>query len=82
MAFEDRRYVIIPVTELDNVDFAQVLETAPETCRRSLDGTQTFVKYLGTQPACIDAITTKSPEYTHTQILEILSTSRWTVPHT
>ena len=45
MAFENRRYLIIPASEVNNVDFNQVMETSAETCRYSLDGTKTFVKY-------------------------------------
>lgn len=45
MAFENRRYLIIPASEVNNVDFNQVMETSAETCRYSVDGTKTFVKY-------------------------------------
>jgi hypothetical protein len=77
--FENRKYVIIPAAEIDNVNFAEVLETAPETCRYSLDGTKTFVKYEGIQPASVAAILSKSQEYTHDEILAILATAEWTV---
>lgn len=79
MAFENRKYVIIPAAEINNVNFAEVLETAPETCRYSVDGTQTFVKYEGTMPASVAAITGKSVEYTHSEILDILATTEWTL---
>src|SRR6056300_422828 len=45
MAFENRRYLIIPASEVTNVDFNQVMETSTDTCRYSVDGTKTFVKY-------------------------------------
>lgn len=77
MEFENRKYVIIPATEISNVDFTQVLETAPETCRYSVDGTKTFVKYEGSQPASVYNIVDKSREYTHEEILEILSSLEW-----
>lgn len=80
MAFENRKYVIIPTLQINNVNFAEVLETAPGTCRYSVDGTKTFVKYEGNQPASIAIITGKSPEYTHSEILEILATNEWTNP--
>jgi len=75
--FETRKYVIIPTSELNQIEFAEVLETAPETCRFSADGSKTFVKYDGAQPPSVATITTKSQEYTHTEILDILSTEEW-----
>ena len=37
--YENRKFVIFSVTELDLVDFSQVLETSAETVRKSVDGT-------------------------------------------
>ena len=48
--WDHRHWVIIPVTELDNVDFSQVCETSIDTVRKSVDGTQTFVKWDGDEP--------------------------------
>ena len=76
--FENRRYVIIPATEVNNIDFSEVLETAPETCRYSVDGSKTFVKYEGPQPQSVVDIIDKSQEYTHEEILTILSGPEWT----
>lgn len=80
MAFEDRHYVIIPTSEINNINFNEVLETSAETCRYSVDGTKTFVKYTGDQPPSVAAIMGKSPEYSHSEILEILATDEWTSP--
>jgi hypothetical protein len=77
MAFETRHYVIIPTTEINNINFSEVLETAPGTCRYSVDGTLTFVKYEGIQPSSVAAITGKSQEYNHDEILAILATEDW-----
>lgn len=43
--FPNRRWLVIPTTEVNNVDFNQVLESSPETLRYSIDGTKTFIKY-------------------------------------
>lgn len=43
--FPNRRWLVIPASEVPNIDFNQVHETSPETLRFSVDGTQTFVKY-------------------------------------
>ena len=77
MAFETRHYVIIPTSEIHNISFDEVLETSAETCIYSVDGSKTFVKYEGEQPPSISAITSKSQEYTHDEILYILATAEW-----
>ena len=59
--WDNRHWVIIPVTELDNVDFSQVCETSIDTVRKSVDETQTFVKWDGPEmPATVAALATKS----------------------
>ena len=44
-AFENRRWLVIPVSITGSIDFGQVLESSPENLRLSVDETQTFVKY-------------------------------------
>lgn len=78
--FESRKYVIIAAEEAALVDFNEVLETSAETCRYSVDGLQTFVKYEGNMPQSVVALTSKSGEYTHSEILEILAGPEWTAP--
>jgi hypothetical protein len=77
--FDNRKYVVVFVSELDQIDFSQVMETSVETVRRSVDGTLTFVKYEGEMPSSIAALTNKSQEFTHAQFLVILSGPDWTV---
>lgn len=43
--FLNRRWLVIPTSEVPNVNFSQVLDAGPDSLRYSLDGTQTFVKY-------------------------------------
>lgn len=69
-----KSYVIIDSSEVDSIDFDQVLETSANTLRYSLDGTQTFVKYKGDQPSFLSG----KQEYTHSEILAILATDEWT----
>lgn len=78
MTFDNRHYVIIPSSEVNQVNFNEVLETSAETCRYSVDGSKTFVKYEGNQPESLLAIANKSKEYTHYEIFEILASSEWT----
>ncbi len=76
--YENRRWVIIPVTELPNVNFAEVGETSINTVRKSVNESETFVKYQIPQPPSVVALVTKSQEYTHSEILNILSGPEWT----
>ena len=79
--YANRRFVIFAVTELSTIDFTQVYETSIDTVRKSVDETQTFVKYDMPQPSSVAALTTKSQEYTYDEILTILATPEWTDPN-
>jgi hypothetical protein len=79
--YQNRRFVIFDVTELNLIDFNQVYETSEETVRKSVDGTKTFVKYDIPQPSSVVSLTTKSVEYTYNEILEILNTTEWSEPN-
>jgi hypothetical protein len=76
--YENRKYIIFDVSEINSIDFNCVLETSPETLRKSIDDTKTFVKWGGSTPSCIDLLNTKEGPYTHSEILEILSSASWT----
>jgi len=80
--YPDRRFVIFNVTELNQINFNQVFETSTDTVRKSVDETQTFVKYDMPQPSSVAALTTKSQEYTYDEFLPILTTPKWTAPIT
>jgi hypothetical protein len=79
MAYETRQYVIFNVSELNKIDFSQVLETSAETVRKSVDGTKTFVKWEGEVPSSVLTLTTKGNYLTHEEIIAILATEEWTV---
>jgi len=71
--------MIFNVSELDSVDFTQVLETSKDTVRKSIDETKTFVKWEDEViPTTVNNLTTKEGPYTYTEILNILNTSEWT----
>jgi predicted DNA-binding helix-hairpin-helix protein len=71
-------YIIFNVSELNKIDFNQVLETSVETIRKSVDETKTFVKWDGIEPSFISSLTTKEGPYTYEQMINILSTNEWT----
>ena len=81
MHFEDRHYVIFDLTEVDTIDFSEVMETSADTLRNNLANTQSFVKYESDMPASVAALTTRSQEYTHEEILAILAGTDWTDPN-
>ena len=81
MIYENREYMIFNLSELPQIDFSQVLETSAETVRKSVDGTKTFVKWEGEEPACVSSLTTKEGPYTYEEILQILSGPEWTDPN-
>jgi len=82
MSYENREFMIFNVSELDTIDFTQVLETSTETVRKSVDQTKTFVKWDGlTIPDCVSNLTTKEGPYTYEEILTILATPEWTNPN-
>ena len=78
--YETRNFMIFNISELPNIDFTQVLETSIDTVRKSVDETKTFVKWDGTTPTCVEALTTKEGPYTYEEILTILATEEWSAP--
>jgi hypothetical protein len=77
----NRTFVIFSVSELDLIDFSQVLETSIDTVRKSVDGTKTFVKWDGEEiPSCVLSLTTKGDYLSYEEILTILAGSEWTQP--
>jgi hypothetical protein len=79
MAYNNRNFMIINVSELDTIDFTQVLETSKDTVRKSIDETKTFVKWDGDIPSSVSSLTTKEGPYTYEEILTILSTPEWSL---
>ena len=69
MSRENTKYVIIPLSKVEDVDFDQVMQTSVRTLRLSEDGEYTFVKFEGDTPSFLDGYT----QYTHSEILEVLN---------
>jgi len=80
--YEDRSFLIFNVSEINKVDFDEVLETSPTTLRKSVDETKTLIKWEDPDtPAFVATMTTKEGPYTYDEILVILSTPEWTDPN-
>jgi len=77
--YEQRQFMIFNISELNLIDFSQVLETSAETVRLSVDETKTFVKWDSIEiPSSVQTLTTTEGPYTYNEILDILSTAEWT----
>lgn len=75
--YENRKFMIFSVTELNQINFDEVLETSQDTVRKSVDGTKTFVKWDGDMPPSINGLSTKEGPYTYDEINNILLTVEW-----
>lgn len=75
-------YVTLNVNEIPQLDFSQIEQTSAETLRKSIDETQTIVKWITDAgvPSCISSLTTKGPYMTHDEALELMATTAWTDP--
>ena len=43
--FKNRRWLVIPTSVIDDINFEQVLEPNKESLRKSIDDSLTFIKY-------------------------------------
>jgi hypothetical protein len=73
----DIKYIIFDVYELNLIDYNQIVETSSETLRYSIDGTKTFIKWIGQEPLFISDLTTKSTIYNNQDMMTILHTDEW-----
>jgi hypothetical protein len=78
MTYKNRKYLIIPVSQLSQINFDEVLETSAETVRKSVDESKTFVKWEGEMLQSLVGISGAEGPYTHEEILAILSGEDWT----
>tara|TARA_R110000764_G_C10918318_1_gene373550 strand:+ start:556 stop:888 length:333 start_codon:yes stop_codon:yes gene_type:complete len=72
--FENRRWLVIPTTILESVDFNEVLEKDINSLRKSIDGTKTFIKYEINE--VLEEYTeeyydAEDPTITHTNTIEV-----------
>tara|TARA_B100000497_G_C7523631_1_gene318038 strand:+ start:526 stop:780 length:255 start_codon:yes stop_codon:yes gene_type:complete len=77
MSYTNRNYVIFNYSEAGNIDYDQVLDDSISTLWISNDGIQTFVSYEGNMPSSVIALTTKSSQYSHGEMMNILSGDNW-----
>lgn len=70
-----RTYVIVNVSDLPSIDFSEVLETSIDTLVRNLDNTKAMLKYDGSMPSTITALSEKEGPYTRDEVITAMETS-------
>ena len=77
MAWEDRKWVIITLSDYTTEQLQELIDNANqdsiETLRKSLDGTKAILKWDGDTPSVFSGMTT----YNHSEIRSILHGSDW-----
>tara|TARA_R100001443_G_scaffold109165_1_gene120314 strand:- start:2316 stop:2534 length:219 start_codon:yes stop_codon:yes gene_type:complete len=66
-----RKYVILYKDEVSSIKFGDVLEHSEETLRYKLDGSQTFVKFVGETPSWLEGKTI----YENEEFISLLNNS-------
>lgn len=78
---EDRNYIIFNISEINSVDFSQVMEDSQETIRKSIDEQKTFVKWEGAKmPSSLNGLQTKEGPYSHGEMVKIMTSREWSSP--
>ena len=75
---DHRNFIIFNVSELDIIEFGEVLESSVSTIRKSVDETKALVKWEGDTPAFVSLLTNTEGPYTYQEVVPILSTTEWT----
>jgi hypothetical protein len=73
-------YIILDYSEIDKVNFDEILITSIDTLRLNNDGTKTFIKWIGEEPTFVSELVSKSVIYNNDEILEILNQPEWSTP--
>jgi hypothetical protein len=73
-----RNYMIIPITELSAVPFAEVLENSSTTIRSNVAQDKFIIKWDDHPPLCTELIEGTEGPYTQSEMKAILDTSAWT----
>ena len=74
MSYENRKYVIVNVSDVTDEMISSAIQTGVNTLRKSLDNSRAILKWDGDTPSCFNGLTT----YNHSQIKTELSGSDWT----
>ena len=81
--YNNREFMIIDASQVNVVNFEQVLETSADTLRYSVDRSLTFVKWDNAITNGIPSSIANIPDqykqgpYTYEEMIDILNTSTW-----
>ena len=77
-----KTYAIIDLTDINKIDFSQIVETSVFTIRKSINDNEFVIKWVdGYTPTFItDGSVIPVGTYTHAEILEIMATPAWSDP--
>jgi len=79
MDYTDRNYMIFNISEINKINFDEVLESSTQWLRKSVDSTKTLVIWDGNIiPNCVQTLTTSEGPYNYDEITNILITPEWT----
>ena len=76
MPFENRKWIIINVSDITEEMIDNANQTSMNTLRKTLDGSKAILKWDGDTPTVFDGMTT----YNHSEILTELAKSAWSQP--
>ena len=78
MDYADRNFLILNVSEIDKINFEEVLETSAQWLRKSVNNQKTLIKWDGnTPPTFVQTLTTSEGPYTYDEIIVILNSTYW-----
>ncbi len=72
-----RYYYIFETSEINKINFDEILETSIDSIRKSIDETLCFVSYHDNEPDCLKTLETKQGPYNEYQLSNILNTNIW-----
>jgi hypothetical protein len=76
--YNKRKYIILYTSEIDKINFDEVLETDSNSLRKSLDNSLTFIKYENdSSPSFIASLSWSDGPFSHSEMLEILEKPIW-----
>ena len=67
------KYIILPIEDLNQIEWSEIPYHSPSSVRTSLNGSEFIIKYIDKPSFINEAI-----EYSHSEILEVVSGSEWT----
>ena len=72
------KYITFNLSEIEKINFGELLTSSRDTIKLS-NNNFGILKYMGTMPPSIQSLETKSMEYSHSEILDLLLTEEWVI---